>query len=306
MIQVFTGANRTKIKQEVETLKKRFTNTYGEAGLQVATAELLDTEQLSSYLAGASLFTSHKLVIIKDISSSKELSAQFLTLSTQVPDETDILLIEEAIDKRTTFFKELKKRFHVVEYGELSEDALQNWVQHYVEQEKGTISSDNARLLVRNVGANQEQLQHEINKLVAYRTDITQEAIELLVEKKSEETVFQLLEASLSGRRDRTLAVLDGLERAHEDPFAIANMLIWQAHIVGVVAAAGTRSDSEIAKQAQLNPYVVQKTKRLVSQLSPHAIQTIIDRIAQLDIKLKSIGGNPWRLLEQTILDMGR
>ncbi len=288
--------------QEVAKLKKEFIQDFGEAGLEVLQADQLEPEQLTARLTGVSLFAQHKLIIIKNLSVAKDLSDQFLAIAPQVPEEIHVVLVEELIDKRTAFYKALKKHFTVTEYGELAEHELLQWIQQAVQQGGGSINVAEARLLMRHSGGNQTHLQHEIDKLVAYQPQITQETIELLVEKQPEETVFQLLDASLSGRTEQALTILESLERAHEDPFAVANMLIWQAHIVAITHAGRGKQASEIAKDTKLNSYVVQKSQGLASRLSPQKLRQIIKSVADMDIKLKSTTSSPWRLLEQTIL----
>lgn len=302
MITVITGSNRFLIQQKLADLKASFIKTHGEAGLEIFTAEQLDAQKLQSLLTGVSLFAENRLVIIKNLSQLKELSEQFLTTAKQIPEEISVILVEDSIDKRTAFYKTLKKTYEVIECSELSEGELQKWVTKQVAQEGGKAASSTVRLLIEYVGPDQLRLANEISKLVAYNKDVTENAINELVEKRPEDTIFQLLETSLSGRRDQALAILDGLERAHEDPFAIANMLIWQTHILAVVFSAKTTVAADIAKQTKFNPFVVGKTKQIANRLSEQQFERILESVASLDVTLKTSSADPWRIIEQTIL----
>ena len=305
MITILSGNNHFLIQHKFKELKFKFIEKYGESAVESYKAEQLDVQKLQALLLGVSLFAENRLVIIKYLSSDKDLSETFLDISKQIPDTTSVILLEGPLDKRTGFYKTLKKDFSLLEYTELSDFELLKWISDTVHQQGGKIAPKEVKLLLQMVGNDQIRLLNEIQKLVLYNSEITHETIMLLVEKKPEDLVFQLLESSLGGKQSQALTILEELQKSHEDPFAVANMLIWQTYIVAVVDSAGSTPEFEIAKQAKIKPYVVQKTKRLISQLSRQSIKLIIDNVASMDIKLKSNNGSPWSILEQTILELG-
>jgi DNA polymerase III delta subunit len=143
-----------------------------------------------------------------------------------------------------------------------------------------------------------------VAKLVAYDSKITSKTVEELVEKRPEDTIFQLLEYALSGKTSQALGVLEGLEKAHEDPFQTASMLIWQTNILAIVHSAKDVSDSEIAKTAKLNPFVVKKTRLLAARLTKAKLRQIIDAVSLLDVTLKTTSTDPWRLVERSVLSV--
>ena len=150
----------------------------------------------------------------------------------------------------------------------------------------------------------QQRLAGEIEKLINFQPEITAETIENLVERRAQSTVFQLLDYVLSGDKKKSITTLENLEKAFEDPFQIANLLIWQIQTLAVVKSAGNRSDSEISKEAKLNPYVVSKTKGLARKVDSQFLNKMINQVAELDVAIKTSAGKPWRLLEYTILSL--
>jgi DNA polymerase-3 subunit delta len=301
MIGVITGTNSYLIKQEIQKIKSDFIKQYGEAGIDYLYADQIDTEILGSSLINVSLFTTNKLVIIKNISKYQALNEYFLKIVPQIPDEIQVILLEENIDKRTAFYKVLKKSFSILSFDLLSEQELTKWIVQKVKDEGGSIISSDAQKLISFIGVDQMRLASEIQKLITYQSDITEATIQKLVDRQPEETVFQLLDASMSGRTGWSIGLLSDLERAHEDPYAIANMIIWQSHILSVVASANNMTDSDISKQTKINPYVIQKTKRLSRGISANNLSNIIELVADMDIKLKTTTANPWRIIENTI-----
>lgn len=302
MITIIAGTNQFLIQAEAAKRRADFAKKYGESAVESYGAEQLDQDQLQRSLTAVSLFADHRLIILKNISQSSELSERFLAVAPRVPEEFTVLLIEDKIDKRTTFYKTLKKEFELLEYTEVPEGELLRWITQEVRECGGVITASDAQTLLSYVGADQLRLKNEIEKLVAFNPTVSQASIDELVERKAEDTVFQLLDASLSGRTKQALAILDNLERANEDPFATANMLIWQTHIVAIAYSASGKNEAEVAKDTKVNPYVLKKARSVASRLSKGQLRKIIDSVAQMDVLLKTTSNNPWRILEHAIL----
>lgn len=301
MITVLFGPNRYLVHQKLAAITKEFKKTHGEAGIERYAAEKIEPAQLGGMLAGATLFASNRMVVLDDLAAHKQLAEALAARLQNIPPEVHVVLVERQLDKRTIFYKELKKHAELYECKDLDEQAAVMWVTTAAKSESAVITPANARLLVRYAGSDQSSLSQEVAKLAAYSKEITAETIELLIEKRPEETIFQLLDLALSGRASQALAVLEGLERAHEDPFQVANMLMWQIHILALVSAKGAPEDAQITKEAKLSPFVIKKTRTLARTLSGQQQRHMLDVVAELDITLKSTGQAPWRLIEHAV-----
>lgn len=307
MVVTAVGENVFERAQFVAQLKADFIKKHGTDGVEEYDGDKLELSSLGSLLGGVSLFASHRFVIIRNLSENGEVAERLLDKLTDVPDEVTLLLIETKPDKRTAFYKTLKKSTDFHEFAQRSDVDVERWILDEVKQQGGDISTREARLLRDYCGNDQSRLCNEIAKLTAYEAHITRESIELLVDKNPSDTVFELLESAMGGRREAALKKLVALERAHEDPFQIASMLVWQAHILAIVLAANVArvSEGEVAKGHKLNPYVVKKSHSLVSRASPAGVKKIVARVAELDVRLKSGTYNPWRAIENTIVQLG-
>lgn len=301
MITTLTGPNSYELKQKLDEIKRNFQKHFGESGIETLDAESITANELPTLTQGATLFAANRLVIIKNLSLQKQLVEQFQALMKPAIAEVHVVLVEASLDKRTSFYKLLKNETDFYEFVLLDEATVVPWVVATAKLHGGTASTSVARKLVQYVGADQNLLLNEITKLVAYDRNISNETIEALIERRPEDTIFQLLECALKGDTKYALNILHGLENAHEDPFQVANMLIWQAHIMAVVASALNLSDAEIGKTAKLNPFVVRKSRNLVSKRSKGDIVLVVDTIAELDIKLKSTSIEPWQLIKLAV-----
>ncbi len=301
MIHVLFGPNRYGLNQRLKELRDAFVLKYGADGVEGVAGELLDVQELSSLVTGVTLFATHRLVIINSLAQNKPVAERFAELLSSIPDEITVIMVEAQLDKRTSFYKSLQKQASLEVFAELDERTATAWVQDYVTQEGGSIDSSTARYLVESVGLDQMRLKKELEKLVVYEPVVTTEVIDALVEKTPQQLVFQLLEHAFTGRLQQALTLLDEMERAHEDPFQLMNMLIWQTHILALVASAREVSDSVVAKEAKLNPFVIQKTRSLLMRSGGGKLKAIIEAVAVADHTLKSSSVNPWRTLEITL-----
>lgn len=304
MITVLNGSNAFLRQRKLKQMKEEFAEKYGSENIERISGHGLEKEQLPNLIQGGSLFSSNRMVVIRSLSVNKEVADAFLDYLEKTPEEVRVILVEDQLDKRTALYKTLKKQTDFHELEELKEPELIRWASEYAKSLSGNLGDREARMLLEFVGTDQERLAHEIEKLISYEPEISTKCIEELVERRPQSTVFQLLEYALSGQQKKASETLKSLEKAFEDPFQIANLLIWQVQVLAVVKSAGSRSDSEIAKDAKLNPYVVSKTKRLARETDKAKLNNIINQCAELDISLKSSGGSPWRLLEHTILSL--
>lgn len=304
MITLLTGNNQYALSQKLAELKKDFISQYGDSGVEQYRGEQIEAENLGGLLMSVSLFATNRFVVIKDLSQNKPAAEKLIELIKQIPEEVQVVLIESQVDKRTAFFKTIKKEAETLEFSEPDERELASWVSNYVKAATGSISAQDANLLVQYVGADQLRLQNELDKLLAFNPEISKETITQLIEKRPEDTIFQLLDSALSGQTSRTLQILEGLEAAHEDPYQIANMLIWQAHILAIAASSQNQPESEVAKATKINPFVLKKSKALAGRLSISGVNAVLDRVAQLDKQLKTSTSQPWHLLEATIVSI--
>lgn len=302
MISVISGSNQFAKQEKLSELKHEFIKVHGADGVEQYEAESIAAQELRSMLTGVTLFATQRLVVIKNLSSSKQLSEALLDCTSAIPDEVQLVLYESQLDKRTSLYKILKKEASVHEFTELDTSTLIKWAQELVKNRHGSMTVAVAEMLVSSVGNDQLRLRSEIEKLLSYDSKITTENVELLVEKTPQEAVFSLLDAALGGNTQNALELLDGMERAHDDAFQLANMLVWQTHVLAVVHAGLTQSDAEIAKAAKINPFVVKKTRGMTRNLSKSHLRRIIDTVADCDVTLKTTSVDPWRVLEHTIL----
>ena len=306
MITVLTGENAYLLQAELRQRIADFVVEYTDMGLEQLDGEEVSYDRMREALESLPFLASKKLVLLRSPSANKQFIEKAADLLANVAETTDVIIVEPKPDKRTSYYKFLKKSADVKDFPQMDESSLSRWLTEQAKGQGGSVSLADARYLVDRVGANQQLLYNEITKLLNYNPKVTRQTIELLTDHTPQSTIFELLEAALGGNEKKALSLYTDQRAMKVEPQYILAMLAWQLHIMAVVSAADGRDATEIAKVAKINPFVVRKTQNLVQQMSMVQIKQLVRRALELDIALKSQPIDADEALRDFIMNIGR
>jgi DNA polymerase III delta subunit len=181
---------------------------------------------------------------------------------------------------------------------------LANWLSKEAQKQEGSLSPSDAYYLVERVGPNQQLLFNELQKLLDYNSKINRESINLLTDETPQSTIFQLLDAAFAGNSQKAQKIYNEQRRQKVEPPVIMGMLAWQLHILAIVKTAGKKSTGEIASEAKINPYVVQKSQAIANKLTYVELKQLIRDVTNLDERLKTTAIDPDEALKQLLIDL--
>jgi DNA polymerase III subunit delta len=288
VITTLTGSNSYLLKAELRRLVDAFVAEYTDMGLEKLDGEEAAYDRMREALESLPFLASKKLVVLASPSANKEFVEKAVDLLKELPETTDVIIIEPKPDKRLSYYKFLKKNSELKEFNELDEYGLSKWLTESAKDGGAEITQSDARYLVERVGANQQLLSNELAKLITYNPKITRQTIDLLTEPTPHSTIFELLDAALGGNTKYALKLYEEQRAMKVEPQQIIAMLAWQLHVLALVKTAGERDANEVAKEAKLNPFVVRKTQGLARRMTLTEIKGLIHRTLKLDIRLKS------------------
>jgi DNA polymerase-3 subunit delta len=288
VITTIAGPNNILVQQELDRLRTEFVKKHGNLALEQLDAEDAEAEKLAEAMQSLPFLAGKKLVVIKNPSANKQFASQFETLIKNVPETTDVVLVEPRPDKRTAFYKSLQKLTEFKEFKELEARELPNWLVREAKSRGGSITPADARYVVERVGPSQQLLSSELDKLLIFQPNISRQTIDELTEPAPQSSIFELLDAAFAGQTQRMQALYEQQRAQKVEPGQIMAMIAWQLHILAVVKTAGERSADQIAREASLNPFVVRKSQNITKNLSYKQLKDLVHRAYLLDIKLKS------------------
>lgn len=289
MIVTLAGANSFLLKSKQDQLVLDFLKEHGDMGLERIDGEEAEYDRIRESLESLPFLATKKMVILRAPSANKEFVEKAEKLLLEVPESTDVIILEPKLDKRSSYYKFLKKSTEFSEFNELDEMGLGRWLVSKAKELGASISSSDARYLVERVGTNQQLLSNEVAKLAAHGNTIAKADIDLLTEPNPQSTVFQLLDAAFAGNQKQALRLYQEQRASKVEPQQIIAMLAWQLHVLAVIKTAGDRSDDEIARDARINPFVVRKSRVIARNLRASKLQQLITDLTDLDLKLKSV-----------------
>lgn len=302
MITTLTGENGFKLQQELRRVVDDFTKEHGDLALTQLDGEEASFDQMREALASMPFLASKKLVVLRMPSAQKEFTEKAKDLLEALGDETDVIIVEPKLDKRSSYYKYLKSHTEFQEFGELDANGLSRWLADEAKRCGGTLSSADARYLVERVGANQQLLSNELEKLIVYDAAVTKQTIDLLTEPMPQSTIFQLLDALFAGDSKRASQLYDEQRRLKVEPQQIIAMLAWQLHVLALVKTAGNQSETEIARSAKLSPFVVGKTRRAAARLSLAELKKLVAQVLAIDEGSKTGALDPDEALRNLLI----
>jgi|SRR5579884_3257461 len=283
-----TGDGSYERQLYLKQLINNFISSYGDYAVEKIIGAEAGIDQLRAALTSGGLFSDHKMVVLDQPSLVKGFSELYQELLGSIDESMSVVINEAKLDKRLSLYKYLKSHSQFKEFNSPDYPSLSKWVEHYARQHKGDIGRASASYLVERLGANQQSLKNELDKLLLYNRQINKESIDLLTEPAPQSTIFQLLEAAFNGRRHQALTIYDQQRALKVEPANILAMIVWQLYIIAVVKLAKDKSLNQVAAEAGLKPYVLDKASYICQKLSAQDIRRLVSDLLNLDLRSKT------------------
>jgi DNA polymerase-3 subunit delta len=306
MITVLTGANAFSLQSVLQKQVAEFVAEHGDLALERLDGEEAPYERIQEALTSLPFLASKKMVLLRAPSANKQFVERAETLLKDVPETTDVLIVEPKLDKRVAYYKFLKKQANFSEFNEQDSGGLARWLVGRASELGGTLSPQDANYLIERTNAGQQMLSNELDKLLLHNSQVTKQAIDLLTEASPQSTIFQLLETAFAGNTKRSLELYREQRSLKVEPQQIIAMLGWQLHVLAVIKVAGDRSVEAIASDAKLNPFVVRKSQSIARRLNLVQLKTLIADLLTIDTRSKRTALDLDEALQHYFLKLAR
>lgn len=247
-----------------------------------------------------------RLVVVRSFASNKQLVENIETFVSHADGDTDVLLVDSKVDKRTAWYKFVSKKTDFTEYAPLDARGIERWVVSEVSERGGTIQGPDARMLIERVGGDQQFLSNELNKLLAYNTAISSKTIALLCDPVPQSTIFMMIESLFNGHLKQALTLYEDQRRQRVEPQAMMGMIAWQMHLVALAKAAGSMPAQEVAREAGVAPFALQKSQGLARRLSMSEIRQLFEYLTNADLRTKTESVDADRLMQTVLIQIAQ
>lgn len=255
-------------------------------------------EKLQSMFLAEGLFSSKKLVIVKNIIDSADKEVQekmvkYLEKNNLSKDITIIFWEKNEPRKNGRLFKKLVENCKSENFEKLLGAKLTSWVKEEFDKREVVINSGTINKLISFVGDDLFQMENEIDKLsnFAGRRAVKEEDIDLIVKSKIEANIFDTIEAIGAREKGRALKFFHEQIEKGDDPFYILSMYIYQFRNlikIGSFYFDGINDREVIARETKLHPFVVQKGIIQLREFSLRKLKLIYKQLEELDGDIKT------------------
>lgn len=288
MIITLTGENAFLRDKNMRSIVDTFVQEHGDLALEKLDGEEASFERLRESLQSLPFLASKKLVVLRSPGANKQFAENAGNLFKELPEITDVVVVEPKLDKRLAYYKFLKKSTDFSEFSELDVRGMTTFAQEETKRQGGTITAQAAQYLVERIGLNQQAIAIELQKLVLFNPAVTQDSIDTLTEASPQSKVFDLIDAAFAGNHARALGLYAEQRQQKVEPQAIMGMLAWQLHVLALVKFAGDKSNDALAKEAKISPFVVNKTAAIARRMSQQQVKDLVQRAVVLDYTSKT------------------
>ena len=209
-------------------------------------------------------FADRRVLMIENSGFFKNKCEELADYMSVIPESTNFIFVETEVDKRSRFYKEVKKVGRVVEFGTQKEDTLVKWILGLLKKENKNITRDTLQMFLTKTGSDMQMIKNELDKLAAYtegRDVITAEDVEEVCVTQTTNRIFDMVNAIAEGNQKKALELYEDLLSLKEPPmrilFLIARQFNQILQVKELLAAGCGKGD--IASKIKVPPFAAGK-----------------------------------------------
>ncbi len=196
----------------------------------------------------------------------------------------------------------LKLKF-AQEFSVLTGPKLHEWIKKEFEKNKVTIEPAALDFLAFNA-ADMWQLHSLVEQLSAYRMNaaVTQADVALFLDTKTDDNVFNLIEALIHSDKRKAYQLLYGQREAGQEDGKLFGLLVWQFRILLSMVEALDRdpalTSDALAGLLKIHPFVAKKNLAAARRFRLPEITRAYRELLDIDIKTKTGQGDQGMMID--------
>lgn len=259
----------------------------GGFGIERFDAAEIEADTIIQAVQSLPFLVPKKLVVVRGIESNKTLMERIPELVDRVADNVDVVIVEPALDRRKSGFKQLQKLTDFKDFKELKEQELPAWASEYARHRGAALNRKDAVFLIDRIGTNQQLLAREIDKLILYDADISKRTIELLTDQSVQSTIFSILDAAFYGDSKKAVELYREQRQAQLEPQYVVAMLTWQLQALALAVHADPKTEATLTA-AGLSPFTARKSLELARKIDKSTLRNMVVNLSELDAQMKT------------------
>jgi len=244
--------------------------------------EGMDELDIISTLSYKDLFSSNRILILKNFNKIKKLSKIYER------DYNDIIILDSSKEGRSKNFKELKKRCLVIDCNKpkswLQESDACGKIIGFIRSKGLDITRDTATYLYNQIGYDLYKIMGELSKLIVLKKDdsdkeVTTIDIDRICISGINYNIFDLIDKIISGDKKGALLLIDKIFKYESSP-GVLLISLWFTHFENLLYIKSNKDKKEIFKYIKMAPATVEK--KLIPQAKKLSTNKIIESLNYL------------------------
>lgn len=308
MIQMIVGENLFAVDAALADIS----NSYGLIANKYDGSDI-DLNLLADIFSGGTLFSSKKLVVVYGLSNNKTIWGVLPEWLNRLSDDTNLILVEPKVDKRTKTFRSLQKASKMIDASLLTmrdERRLGSWLVEYAKDLGLSLSPVNIEQMIsRSVVESdayapyidQSMLAKAVEALSVYKVP-DQQSIDAVLPPTKNENVFDIFVTAIEGKPGEAEKMLHSLE-AHQSPHMIISLMSNQLFQLAALVYSDKPSE-QVSKDMSLHPFMLSRLAPMASRQTVTQIENYVEIFASADERMKSSAGDPWDVLANLVAQL--
>ena len=199
-------------------------------------------------------------------------------------------VVSTKLDDKKPLVKKIKEKAKIYALDSVSKKDLPRVVRQIFEKHEVEITTEALNEFISRCGDDMFLISNEIEKISCYSKKIDIKDINLLVAKKLEDNVFEMIDAIFSKKMDKVFKIYYDFKLNNNEPLSLISVIASQVRFLYQVMVLKDKgySENNIANELSCHPYRAKLALEKVYRLTKMDLTDILEDLSDLDIKIKS------------------
>ena len=237
-------------------------------------------------------FAERRLIVMENTGFLKNACPELADYVKQMPETTNMIFIEEELDKRGKLYKAIKDKGRIVELTRQDERTLMRWILGMAKKEGKQMTESAAAYFLGKVGNDMENIQKELEKLFCYTlnyNEITIKEIDEICTTQISNHIFDMVDAVALKEQRKALDYYYDLLALKEPPMRILFLLTRQFRILLQIKELEKEgiAPKEMAAKVGIMPFLIGKYRAQAKPFTVKELREILEAgaTAEEDVK---------------------
>jgi len=254
-----------------------------------------DIAQIRSELSSQDLFSSTKILVLRDALQNKELSLELAELKDVLKKTQHTIIFFETskVEAKNPLLKVLKRLAEAEEFDVLKGQRLREWILSEFATFGVQPTQELVGQLAQELGDNLWECTNEIAKVASFTADTKKagkEDLAKLRQSKSAVEIFPTIDAIAARNKKRSLELISRHLDQGDHPLQLLTMIAYQFRNILTVKDMEARKIpfGSIPSKSGLHPFVVRKCSSLARSFKADELRAVHEKIFQVDLSVKT------------------